>query len=264
MLMAGATSPATFAGTLAVANAEVLSHIVVVQLKNPGAPVIYGAEPNIMDMTTMTFPHGAPELCLLCACFTEMAHYYKLPMFGTAGAIDAKIVGAEAGAQVMYQCLMSALSGADFIHDVGLMDHANMVSTELIVLTDEILDMVKVSMGGVVVNDETLVVDMIDRVGPGGNYLAEDHTLEHFRNFWVPRFMDRSQLGAEFNSESVRSVTHCEDLVNEKTREILETHEPQPLSEDLVKEVRKLEESWFEEFGMKYEYPKKESTSSSR
>jgi trimethylamine--corrinoid protein Co-methyltransferase len=256
MLMAGATSPATFAGTLAVGNAELLSHLVVIQLKNPGSPVIYGAEPNIMDMARMVFPYGAPELYFLSACLTELTHYYKLPMFGTAGAIDAKAVGAEAGAQVMYQCLMSAFSGADFVHAIGLMDHANMVSPELIVFTDEIIDMVRVSMGGIEITDETLALDVIDRVGPGGTYLTEDHTLEHFREFWVPRFMDRSQLGPGHSTEP---VTHCEDLLKEKTREILSTHIPKSLPEDMTRQIAELEGAWFKEFGLKYEYPKKQS-----
>ena len=218
--------------------------------------MIYGAEPNVMDMRDMTFPFGAPELYLLCACFTEMSHYYGFPMFGTAGTIDAKVVGAEAGAQVMYQCLMSAFSGADFVHDVGLMDHAQMISPELMVLTDEIIGMVKVSMGGIEINDETLALDLIDKIGPGGNYLTEDHTLKHFRKFWVPTLMDRTQLSADVTIESVK---HCEELINQKTREILDTHTPPPLPEDIDREIRKLEESWFEEFGLKYEYPKRES-----
>ena len=122
MLMAGATSPATFAGTLAVANAELLSHLTVIQLKKPGSPVIYGGEPNIMDMRTSIFTYGAPELCLLSACLTELTHFYGLPMFGTAGTTDAKVIGAQAGIEVMHQVLTSALSGADLVHDVGLMD----------------------------------------------------------------------------------------------------------------------------------------------
>jgi len=252
MLMAGATSPATFAGTLAVANAELLSHVVVVQLKRPGAPLICGAEPNIMDMRTMTFPHGAPELPFLCACFTEMVHRYGLPVFGTAGAIDAKVVGAEAGAQVMYQCLMSAFSGADFVHDVGLMDHAQMISPELIVLTDEIIGMVSVSMEGIGTNDEALALDLIHKVGPGGNYLEEDHTFEHFREFWVPTIMDRTQLSTDTSSQP---VIHCEELLNQRTKQIMKSAPGHPLPEDIEREVRKLETSWFSEFGVKYEYP---------
>ncbi len=254
MPMAGATSPATFAGTLAMANAEILSHLVVVQLKNPGAPVIYGAMPNIMDMTTSIYPYGTPELNLLNACLTELSHYHELPMWGTAGCTDAKVIGAQAGAELMFQCLASTLSGADFVHDTGLMDHATMISPELIVLMDEIIDMVRIFIGGIEISDQTLALDLIDSVGPGGSYIAEDHTLEHFRSFWVPRVLDRTRLTPDIH---VKSGKHCEDLLNEKTRKILDTHIPEPLSDEVVREIKKVERSWFSELGLGYEYPTK-------
>jgi trimethylamine--corrinoid protein Co-methyltransferase len=254
MPMAGATSPATFAGTLAMANAEILSHLVVVQLKNSGAPVIYGAMPNIMDMTTSIYPYGTPELNLLNACLTELSHYHELPMWGTAGCSDAKVIGAEAGAELMFQCLTSALSGADFVHDTGLMDHATLISPELIVFMDEIIDMVKVFIGGIEINDQTLALNLIDSVGPGGSYIAEDHTLEHFRNFWVPSVMDRSRLAPDLQGESIK---HCEDLLNEKTRRILDTHIPDSLPEDITKEIKRIEKSWFRQLGLSHEYPSK-------
>ena len=254
MPMAGATSPATFAGTLAMANAEILSHLVVVQLKNPGSPVIYGAMPNIMDMTTSIYPYGTPELNLLNACLTRLSHYYKLPMWGTAGCTDAKVIGAQAGAEIMMQCLSSVISGADFVHDTGLMDHATMISPELIVFMNEIIDMVKVFIGGIDISDQTLALDLIDSVGPGGSYIAEDHTLEHFRNFWVPGVLDRSMLTQDLEEESIK---HCEDLINDKTKKIMETHTPEPLSDDIVREIKKVEKSWFDKLGLKYEYPKR-------
>ena len=252
MLMAGATSPATFAGTLAVANAELLSHLTVIQLKKPGSPVIYGGEPNIMDMRTSIFTYGAPELCLLSACLTELTHFYGLPMFGTAGTTDAKVIGAQAGIEVMHQVLTSALSGADLVHDVGLMDHCTMCSPELIVMTDEIIGMLRVTMGGLEINDETLSLELIDRIGPGGHYLSEEHTLKHFKKFWVPSIMDRSQLSA---GPSEDQVMHCEDLLKQKTCKILENHRPDPLPEDMVAEIKKLEASWFKAAGLPNDYP---------
>ena len=253
MLMAGATSPATFAGTLAVANAELLSHLTVIQLKKPGSPVIYGGEPNIMDMKSGIFPYGTPELGLLSAALSEMAHYYKLPMFGTAGTTDAKIVGAEAGVEIMYQCMLSALSGADMVHDVGLMDHCTMVSPELMVLTDEIIGMVKVLMKGVEITDDALALDIIDKVGPGGNFLNEEHTYEHFRKFWVPTLMDRRQVTEGLSDTKAK---HCEELLREKTLRILQSHRPKPLPDEVVKEIRNVEAHWFKEFNLEYKYPK--------
>lgn len=252
MLMAGATCPATPAAAIAMANAELLSHLVVTQLKRPGAPIIYGAEPNVMDMRTSIFPYGSPELCLWVAALTELVHHYGLPMFGTAGTTDSKQLNAQTGIEVTQQVIFSALSGADMIHDIGLMDHCSMVSPELIVMVDEIVGMVEVMTGGIEINEETLALDLIDRVGPGGNFLAEDHTLEHFRSHWVPSIMDRTQMAVD---DSGVTIKHSQDLLREKTLKILEEHHPQPLPEDKVAELKKLEKSWFDAAGLEYKYP---------
>jgi len=249
MPMAGATTPAAFAGCLAIANAEFLSQLVVVQLKNPGTPVIYGSIPDIMEMRTTIFPYGAPEMSLMVAALTELSRYYQLPMFGTAGCTDAELVDAQAGAEVTYQILMTALSGADLVHDVGLAYHATTISPELIVFVNEIIDMVNVSMGGIEINDETLPLDLIERIGPRGTYISEKHTLKHFRRFWAPTLFDRSVV-------KNKSTKRCADLLREKTIEILRKHQPKPLPEDVLREVKKVEEGWLKRVGLK-EYPKR-------
>jgi trimethylamine--corrinoid protein Co-methyltransferase len=234
---------------LALVIAEVLSQLVVVQLKNPGAPVIFGSMPNIMEMRTTIFPYGAPELSFLIASLTEVCHYYQLPMFGTAGCTDAEIVDAQAGAETTYQVLMSAMSGADLVHDVGLVYHATTISPELIVFVNEIIDMVRVSMNGLTINEETLPLELIDRIGPRGTYLSEQHTRNHFRKFWSPTIFDRS-MTKDIDPKQ------CADLLNEKTIKIMETHQPKPLSEVVLKELQKVEVNWLKRVGLK-EYPKK-------
>ncbi len=250
MQMAGATTPATFAGCLAIANAEVLSQLVVLQLKKPGAPVIFGSMPSIMDMKTTIYSYGAPEKALMVGALTELCHYYKLPMYGTAGCTDAAIMGIQASVESTYQILISALTGADLVHNVGTTYHGGWRSLELIVLVDEIIDMVKVLMGGIEISNETLPLDLIERVGPRANYLSEGHTLKHFRKFWVPRIFDRSAVRTE-------GAKDCEELLKERTIEILRTHKPKPLPEDVVKELKKMEKTWLDRVGLK-EYPKRE------
>ena len=249
MPLAGATTPATWPGVLVIPTAEFLSQLVVIQLKNPGAPVILGSIPNIMDMKTTIFPYGAPELSFLLAALTEISHYYKLPIFGTAGCTDADMIGAQATAEATYGILMSALSGADFVHDVGLMYHATMASPELMVLCDEIIDMVKVSMGGIEINEDTLPINLIEKKGPRANYISEKHTLKHFRKFWAPKLFDRSVTKGE-------DTRNCEELVNEATIQIMETHQPKPPSDDVVRELKKIEADWFKRVGIQ-EYLKK-------
>lgn len=247
MPMAGATTPATFPAVLAIANAEALSHLVVTQLKKPGAPIIVGTMPSFMDMRTTIFPFGAPELSFLSAAFKELSHYYRLPMFGTAGCTDSSVIDAQAGAEITYQILMSALSGADLVHDIGMMSVCRVTSPELAFFENEIIDMVKVSMGGIEINDETLPLDLIERVGPRGTYISEKHTLKHFRKAWVPKVFDRSMIKSE-------GVKTCEKLLNEMTIKIIETHQPKPLPEDVTKELKKVEENWLKQAGLK-EYP---------
>ncbi|MBE9514339.1 MAG: trimethylamine methyltransferase family protein [Chloroflexi bacterium] len=110
--------------------------------------------------------------------------------------------------------------------------------------------MAKVLMRGIEINDETLPLDLIERLGPKANYLSESHTFKHFRKFWVPTVFDRSFVKKEGTKD-------CEQLLNEKTIEILRTHQPKPLPEDLVKELRKMEKTWLDRVGLK-EYPKKQ------
>ena len=247
--LAGATAPATFPAVLAVANAEFLSQLVVIQLKKPGAPVIFGSIPLIMDMKTTIASYGAPEAGFLVAAATELGHYYKLPVFGKAGNTDADIVDPQATAEATYQILLSALSGADFIHGLGEMNEGRMASPEYAVLGSEIIDMVKVLMQGMDIDNETLPLDLIEHVGPRGAYLSEKHTLKHFRKFWVPTVFDRSIVKNE-------STKRCGDLLKEKTIEILRTHQLKPLPEELVKELKKKEAYWLKQVGLK-EYPKR-------
>ncbi len=251
MPMAGATAPATFAGTLALMNAEVLSHLAIIQLKRAGAPVVYGGMPNVIDMKTTIYPYGSPELNLLVGAATELAHHYDLPMLGTAGCTDAKVLGLQAGIEAAQQCLASVLSGANMVHDVGLMDHATMISPELMVLTDELVGMTGAMTQGLEVSDGTLALDLVGKVGPGGSYFAEEHTFDHFRDFWTPSVLDRSR-GAK--AAPAAPVRHSEDLLREKTLGLL-AHTPPPLAPDLLAEIKKLEKSWFERLGLDYGYP---------
>jgi trimethylamine--corrinoid protein Co-methyltransferase len=250
MPMAGATAPATLPGCVAISNAEVLSQLVVVQMKYPGAPVVIGSFPSVMDMKTTIFSTGAPELSFMLIALTELGHYYGLPVKGEAGLTDADIVGAQAAAEITYQIIFSALSGADLVHNVGLMYHSTATSPDLIVLADEIIGMVKILMGGMEINSETLPLDLIEQLGPKSSYISNDHTYRHFREFWMPTIFDRSFTKTE-------EAKDCEELLNQKTIKILKTHEPKQLPDDLVKELKKIEKTWFDRAGLEYKYPRR-------
>jgi len=250
MQMAGATTPASFPGCIAIANAEVLSQLVVLQLKNPGAPFIYGGMPSIMDMKTTIYTYGAPEKILMVAALTELCHYYKLPMYGTAGCTDAQKMNLQAAVEATSTIFASALSGANLVHNVGTLYHGGWRSMEYIVLADEIIGMVKAIMAGIEINDDTLPLDLIEKKGPKANYLSEAHTRKYFRRFWVPTVFDRSASKKEGEKD-------CEELLKAKTLEILKTHQPRPLPEDVLKEVRKVEKAWLKRVGLT-DYPKRD------
>ena len=158
MTMAGATAPATLAGLLAQSHAEILFGLVIHQYTNPGAPFVYGAIPSIMDMQTTKFCYGAPEMWLCASAIADIAHYFKLPIWGTAGPTDAKEIDQQCVADLSYSILMAGLSGANLIHDIGLMDSANTYCPEIYVLSDELASMTKVITRGIDINEENLAL----------------------------------------------------------------------------------------------------------
>lgn len=238
MPIAGATAPASFAGTLTQNVAECLSGLVIAQLKRRGAPFIFGGIPGPLEMRTTIFPYGSPELQLMVSALTDLAHYYDLPMFGTAGGSDSKTFDQQASMECFMSCFLAALSGASLVHDVGFLDHCSVASYEMMTLADEVIGLISHIIQGIVVDEEELAVDLIDRVGPGGNYLAEDHTMERFREWWMPTVIDRS---AETPKEEITTLA---ERIQIKMWEIFETHEPEPLSEAVVSELDRMEQQW--------------------
>jgi trimethylamine--corrinoid protein Co-methyltransferase len=234
------SAPATFAGTIVQGSAESLSGLVLAQAARPGAAFIYGAFTTIMDMQTSIFSYGAPEMSLMVGAMAQMAQFYRLPFFGTAGCTDAKFCDPQAAVEATLQCLSAATIGSGLVHDCSSwMDHGSLVSPAFMVLVNEILHNVNQFMKGLPVNDETLAIDLIDRVGPGGHYLQEDHTLAHFREVRYSKLFDRDvydqwkEAGAEPFEERLRALT----------REAMQ-HEPAKLDAAIVKELDRMQAHW--------------------
>jgi trimethylamine--corrinoid protein Co-methyltransferase len=232
----GSTAPATFAGEIVQGSAESLSGLVLAQLVRPGAPFVYGAFATVMDMKTTIFSYGAAEMNLMVAA---MAQHYRLPFFGTAGCSDSKFPDAQAAAEAAFSCFSSALSGANLVHDSGWLDHGSVASPAYMVLVHEVLHMVNQYMGGVPVSDETLAIDLIDKVGPGGHYLQEPHTLEHFRNVWYSNLFDRT-IHAQWLSQGAKDF---QERLREQTQKAME-HRPEPLAEEVAREIGRMAQHW--------------------
>ncbi|MEL7563401.1 MAG: trimethylamine methyltransferase family protein [Dehalobacterium sp.] len=238
MPMAGATAPATLAGMLAQNLAEAFTGMVVHQLTKPGAPFISGGVASIMDMKTTRFSYGAPEMSLSVAALTDILHYFKIPVWGTAGCVDSKTVDQQAAAEIAISCLMSGLSGANLIHDTGLMDQATVTCPEVLLLADEIQGMVRRILKGIPVTDETLALDVVNDIGNGGSYITHEHTYKFFREFWVPSLFDRSVL------QKGQTMPSLSERLNEKARYIIENHEVPALPSDKLKDLLELEKKW--------------------
>lgn len=215
--MMGGTAPMSFAGTLAQCNAEVLSGLVLSQLVNEGAPFIYGAMPSIMDMKSSIGSYGAVEFHLLVAAASELTSYYGLPFYGTAGCTDAKVMDAQAVVEATMEIFSTLLSQANLVHDIGVADHCRSVNPELIVLCDEVIEMLKHYIQGVSVDDQSLALDLIERVGPGGAYLTELHTMNNFRNVFYPTLFSRKMKNPD--------RSEVRDKIRDRMADILANHQ---------------------------------------
>ncbi len=190
-----------------------------------------------MDMRTANLCMGCPELSLMTAAYGDVARFYGLPTWGTAGCTDAKTLDPEAGIESAFSCLAQSLGGINLIHDVGYLDTGMICSAEMLVMGDEVIGMVKRFIEGIEVNPETLAREIIEKVGPGGNFLQEDHTFHHFRKeHWIPSLMVRKKYDT-WMEEGQKTLG---EKVREKIRQIVETHRVPPLADSVLRELERL------------------------
>ena len=225
--LVGATGPGTLAGSMVVSNAENLALLTLSQLVNAGTPVFYGGWASVMDPMTGRDSYGAPESAFSYSVLNaQMAGHYGLPTFGYAGPSDSKVPDAQAGAEAMQVALMNALAGVNLMHDCGYLAGGSVGSMEMAVICNEILGNVLRIVRGIEVNDETLAVDIIEEVGPGGNFLSHKHTLKHIRDeIHLAKLFDRTAETAWTKAGS--KAVH--EVAREKAEEILKEHYPEPL-----------------------------------
>jgi trimethylamine--corrinoid protein Co-methyltransferase len=223
---AGSSSPVTGAGTLVVTLAGALSGLAAIQLKRPGATVCLGLVPQAMDLRTCRPAYGSPEMSLYSAAAVEVCRHLGLPFMGTAGASEAKVLDLQAAIESTVQVLLSGLSCTPLVHDLGFLDCADIGSLEMLVMNDEIVGMTRRILRGIEISDDALMLDLIDEIGPGGEYVSVVETARRCRaEVWVPQFMDRN---AWVNWEGAGSPT-MHDRIKVRLREILAQHKPPPL-----------------------------------
>jgi len=180
--MAGSTSPITMAGTLAQIHAEQLAGISICQLTNPGAPLLYGGIPGMANLRTMGYRGGGVECGMMNAAIHQLADYIKVPNYNSSGLTDSKLPDAQAGWEKAMTTLLAAMGGSNYVHHAaGMLESMLAVSYEQFVIDDEIIGMSCKVLKGIDVDPEHLALEVIDSVGPGGNFMMSPHTLEHMR-----------------------------------------------------------------------------------
>ena len=231
--MMGGTAPVTLAGGLALGNAEVLSSLVIHQLQRPGAPFVYGSGLHHMDMKTTISVYGAPEFQLARVAVAEMGRFYGLPTWGYAGHSDSCVMDEQAAADADFSVLVALLVGANLVHDVGYLEAGLTTSLEMIVFTDEVIAMMRRFVGGFSLDAESLALEVIHQMGPGGDFLTARHTLRHFRELWQPTLWDRQRADAW----SAAGGKRLGERLRDKTISLMDNHQPEPLPDAVRQEI---------------------------
>jgi len=235
MASCASTGPVTMAGSLTVGNAEVVSGLALIQLAYPGAPVFYAAAQTAMDLRTGGYTGGGPEDFLFGAATNALADFYDVPLSMGSFATGAKEPNWQAGVDNSLSTFMASVVMSDMLLGVGLLDGSRIWSYEQMLMDCEIFSIVHQMMQGIPINDETLALDAIRSVGPGGHFLIEDHTRDHMRDLWLPSLMDRRPFEEwEDKRDGPR------DRARGRAREILSTHRPQPLDSRLLEELQRI------------------------
>ena len=227
VVLRGATGPITAAGAIALANAGELAGLVISQIKREGTPVILtGGVNDMLEMRTAIDCYSDPTNRVM---LVEMAHRYGLPIFGLTGCSNSKLPDEQAAAEAALSILLESLAGAQMAHDVGYLDSGMTNSIEQIIICDEIIAYTKHFRKEVEVNEETLALDVINKIGPDGDFISSKHTQKHFREDWYPKLFERRN----YDGWKKAGGKTLRQRAQEKALDILEHHTPEPLALDV-------------------------------
>ena len=230
---AGVTSPMTMAGAVALDMAGGLLGLTLAQLNHEGAPFIVSAmDPAALDMKTMVSPYAYPERGLIRA----VSQHYGLPTLALAGGTDAKLPDQQAAAEAALTMLADVLLGGNIIHDLGYLESGLTYSFAQLAICNQMVDWIKAFLGDIEVSDETLALDEIETIGPGGNYLATKHTKQHFRETWYPDLFERG-IFPDWEKKGSKSLI---ERASERVEKILTEHQPEALPGAVLARLREI------------------------
>jgi trimethylamine--corrinoid protein Co-methyltransferase len=238
--IAGGTAPVTAAGIIIQGAAESWMGLTVAQALQPGLPFFMGGVFSVMDMNAMILSYGAPELSLMMAGVTELAHFAGLPLWQTGGCTDSKTFDEQAVIEGSLSAFFSALTSGDLCHDVGYTESAMTGSVFQLAAMDEAIGYSRRITRGIEVNEDTLATDAIHDVGPNGHYLKHAHTRRYYKSeFWYPNLCDRS----DFETWNMMGRTTMKDRVIARVQDILATHQPSPIKPETEKVIQEVLEA---------------------
>lgn len=234
MALAGATGPATLAGILVQQNAEILSGLLIAYLVNRQTPVVYGTVSCPMDMRTSVSSTGSPEVGLIGAAAAQIARYYGIPS-DVGAQSNAKVPDAQASYEKSISLMMAVMAGANLVDlFAGSFESYRTTSYEQIVIDSELAGMALRCAEGIEVSNETMATSVIDKVGPGGNYLASKHTLEWFeKEHYRPKLSNR-KTRADWKESGGKDIR---EEARKRAKEILASHQPEPVDPTIWEEI---------------------------
>jgi len=232
--MCGATGPASLVGALVLQNAEDLAMNTVIQLASPNSPVTYGPRCAPLDMRTGLPSWGSVEMALLSAAGVQLAHFYGIPADTHGPTTNSKVLDEQAGFEKAICGIMPALAGSEIVSGAGAMESLSTSSLEQLVIDDEFYGMMFRLVRGVEVNEDTLAVDLIAKVGHEGAYLKQEHTRRHYKEeHRLPMLFD-AQLRTAWKSAGGKDTVQ---RAKEKVRRIVSEHHPPLLEADVEKQL---------------------------
>ncbi len=236
-VVAGGTCPVSKAGTIVQMNAESLSGLLIAQLKKKGAAIIIGGGATPMDMQSTATLYGSPDAAMNYCAMSELARFYGLPNFTEAGCCNAPLPDAQAGMEASMGLLLNQLCGANLVHDVGYLDGGKTGSLPFLVMCDDFISAARYIGAGTEISTDTMGVEAIEKVGPAGHFLSEEHTMKHFRSeIWMPTIFNRmmyetwQQLGSK----------DCFELAKEKAKAILDSNAANAPEQKVVDQINGL------------------------
>ena len=235
--MAGSTSPVTMAGTLTQLHAEQLAGIVICQLTNPGAPILYGGIPGRANLRSLAYQGGAVECGMMNAAIHQLAHHIKVPNYNSSGLTDSKIPDAQAGWEKALTTVLAAMGGSNYVHHAaGMLESMLTVAYEQYVIDDEIIGMCCKVLEGIAVDEEHLALDAIAEVGPGGSFITSSHTMTHMRQEYFSGNNSSDQNSREkwIETGSLDTRARARDIA----KTILAQEETSHISVDVEKSIR--------------------------